>query len=83
MKNLAVNQYTDSYDYQGTPVRLKDLQLTLQGEQGVPDYVLKEGTDYAITYKKNSTAGTATAVVKGIGNFAGTVQRCDRRALFA
>ncbi len=74
VKNLAVNQYTDSYDYQGTPVRLKDLQLTLQGEQGVPDYVLKEGTDYAITYKKNSTAGTATAVVKGIGNFAGTVQ---------
>ncbi len=74
IKNITVNQYTNNYDYQGTPVRLNDLQLTLQGKQDVPDYVLKLGTDYTISYKKNSTTGTAVAVVKGIGNFAGTTQ---------
>lgn len=36
---------------------------------GVP---LKEGEDYAVTYRDNDRAGTATAVVRGLGNFMGT-----------
>lgn len=33
---------------------------------------LKEGEDYTVSYKNNSSAGTATATIKGIGNFKGT-----------
>ena len=33
---------------------------------------LKEGEDYTVSYKNNKSAGTATATIKGIGNFKGT-----------
>ena len=33
---------------------------------------LKEGEDYTVSYKNNGSAGTATATIKGIGNFKGT-----------
>ena len=33
------------------------------------DYVLKEGTDYELSYKDNISKGTATVTIKGIGNF--------------
>ena len=33
--------------------------------------VLKEGTDYTLTYKNNKAVGTGKAVIKGIGNYAG------------
>ena len=35
---------------------------------------LKKGVDYKVTYKKNKKPGTATAVIKGIGSFKGTVK---------
>ena len=34
--------------------------------------VLKEGTDYTVTYSDNINPGTATVTVNGIGNYAGT-----------
>lgn len=34
--------------------------------------VLREGTDYTVTYKDNVEPGTATAVVTGKGNYSGT-----------
>ncbi|MBR2845337.1 MAG: Ig-like domain-containing protein [Solobacterium sp.] len=34
--------------------------------------VLKSGKDYTVTYKANKAVGTATAVIKGKGNFSGT-----------
>ncbi len=34
--------------------------------------LLEEGTDYTLTYKNNTNAGTATVLVKGIGNYQGT-----------
>ena len=33
---------------------------------------LRQDTDYIVSYKNNIDAGTATAIVKGIGNFSGT-----------
>lgn len=33
---------------------------------------LREGEDYTVSYKNNESAGTATAIIKGIGNFKGT-----------
>ena len=34
--------------------------------------VLKAGKDYKVTYKNNKKAGTAKAIVKGVGNFSGS-----------
>ena len=34
--------------------------------------VLREGTDYTVTYKDNVEPGTATAVITGKGNYSGT-----------
>lgn len=36
---------------------------------------LKKGRDYTLSYKKNKNAGTATVIVKGKGNYAGTQKR--------
>lgn len=36
---------------------------------------LKEGTDYTIAYKNNKKVGTATAVIKGKGNYNGSVKK--------
>lgn len=35
--------------------------------------ILREGTDYTVTYKNNVNTGTATATIQGIGNYSGTV----------
>lgn len=37
------------------------------------DIMLKEGTDYTLSYKNNKDAGTATVTVKGIGEYTGEV----------
>ena len=42
---------------------------------GGETFVLEKDTDYTVTYKKNVNIGTATAVVKGKGNYSGTVNR--------
>ena len=39
------------------------------------DLTLTKNTDYTVTYKNNTNAGTATAVVTGKGNYTGTVNR--------
>ena len=42
------------------------LTVTLNGN------TLKAGTDYAVTYKDNTAAGTATATIVGINGYSGT-----------
>lgn len=37
--------------------------------------VLQKGKDYTVTYLNNVNVGTATAVVTGIGNYAGTLRK--------
>lgn len=36
---------------------------------------LRNGTDYTVSHKNNTNAGTATIVVKGNGNYSGTVNK--------
>ncbi len=36
---------------------------------------LKSGTDYSVTYKNNTSAGTATATITGKGNYTGSVSK--------
>ena len=36
---------------------------------------LKVGTEYTLSYKNNTNAGTASVIIKGVGNFTGSVTR--------
>ncbi len=40
--------------------------------------ILREGVDYTVTYKNNTKEGTATAEIKGIGNYSGTAKATFR-----
>ncbi len=35
--------------------------------------ILKQGTDYIVTYANNKNIGTAVVIIKGIGNYKGTI----------
>ena len=56
----------DTFTYTGFEIKPK-VQVSSETE------TLKEGTDYTVSYKNNIEVGTATAVVKGKGNYTGTL----------
>lgn len=72
-KDVIPNEYKKEYSYKGSPVLLEDFVLTLNASSDVP-YVLEKNMDYTVSYKRNNTKGTATATIKGTGNFTGSVQ---------
>ncbi len=41
----------------------------------VGDATLRAGTDYTVSYRNNTNAGTATVVVTGKGNYTGTIEK--------
>ena len=49
------------------------LTQVLQLKMG--DEVLSEGTDYSLTYQNNINAGTATLIIKGEGEYAGSMTK--------
>ncbi len=55
-------------EYTGSAVEL-DVKVTLGGK------VLQKGTDYTVTYRNNTAAGTGTAVITGCGDYAGTIEK--------
>ncbi len=58
---------SSSFTYDGSE---KTPQVTLTTADGAE---LEENTDYEVAYSNNTSAGTAKAVVTGIGNYTGTV----------
>ena len=38
-------------------------------------YTLKEGTDYTVSYSNNINVGLATIIIKGMGNYKGTIEK--------
>lgn len=60
-----------------------DIQdCTYYGKAVVPEMALENnGTalvkdkDYTVTFKNNDSVGTATAVINGIGNYSGTIEK--------
>lgn len=57
------------YRYDGTPKELPNLRLFLAdvGPENI-DVSMEPGTDYTVSYSKNTTIGTAEATITGIGN---------------
>ena len=64
--NVALSQ--TSYTYDG-----KAKKPTVTVKDG--NTVLKEGTDYTVTYSNNVNVGTAKVIVTGKGNYTGTVTK--------
>ena len=62
---VTTNKYADEYTY--TSGQIKPInQVYYNGT------LLKEGTDYTLTYKNNINAGNASVVIAGQGNYAGS-----------
>ncbi len=64
----TVSLSADSYVYDGT-AKEPTVTVTLDGT------VLKEGTDYTVSFADNVNAGTATVTVKGMGEYIGTATK--------
>ncbi len=83
----AYDYYEDEYDYgpykiSASNVKLSKYTYTYNGEAKEPSVTVKyDGEyldpdyDYYYYYSKNKNAGTATVVVKGCGNYYGTVKK--------
>ncbi len=56
------------------PIRMWDMLHGGVTETLRDDYQLLEGVDYTVDFENNTASGTATVIVKGIGNFAGEYQ---------
>ncbi len=61
---LEISLARTSYTYEGKAI---EPAVSIDG--------LKEGEDYTVTYENNTEAGTAKAVIKGKGAYAGTVEK--------
>ena len=73
IKALSLEKYDvtlsqDTFDYTG-----KENKTNVTVKNG--DVMLKEGTDYTVTYKNNVNAGQATLTIQGTGNYAGTIEK--------
>ena len=68
-------QTSTALTYKGKAITLNGLTVKLPKEviKTDKDLTLKPGIDYTVTYKKNTTAGTATAAIKGMNNFSGAI----------
>ena len=75
--DIQITLADTTFTYDGTA---KEIGVTVK-ENGAP---LVANTDYEVTYSNNINAGTATVVVKGVGNYKGEVTKqftINRRAL--
>lgn len=57
-----------SYTYTGSAFK-PSVKVVVSGK------TLKKNTDYKVSYKNNTNAGKATVVIKGKGNYTGTVKK--------
>ena len=66
ISNATVSVATQTY---------ADKALTPKPTVKVGTTTLREGTDYTLSYKNNTNAGTASVIVTGKGNYAGAVTK--------
>lgn len=71
LKTTDVMLEKDQYIHDGTPHE-PAVTVTVKGKE------LKEKTDYKVVYQGNVEIGTAKAVITGLGNYTGTVEKVFR-----
>ncbi|MDY2679851.1 MAG: metallophosphoesterase [Lentihominibacter sp.] len=79
----------DTFDIAGAAVSgIKDKTYTGKAQTQnitvkLDGKTLTKGKDYTVTYKNNTRVGTATVVIKGIGNYKGTITKTFKIRLAA
>ena len=68
LKNTTITLANTSYSYTGKAI--KPALKILNGKT-----TLKEGTDYKITYKNNTNAGTGKITITAMGNYTGNITK--------
>ena len=63
--------YDKTVEYNGNP---QEPQISLT----IGENVLQQGKDYVVEYQKNVNVGNATALIKGIGGYTGSVKKSFR-----
>lgn len=53
----------------------KEPELTVSMKVAGVEKTLEKGTDYRVTWQKNRDAGTATAIIAGVGGYTGTLKK--------
>lgn len=76
ISKAKVEGVVSQYIYGGTAIEQNALKVSLAGA------VLNRDTDYTVSYKDNSKAGTATVVVTGTGRYTGTVKKTFKIAAY-
>ena len=71
MSTATVTLSKTSMTYTGKELKPK---VTVKIKVDGKTVTLTKGTDYTVTYKNNIGPGTATVVIKGKGNFTGTIK---------
>lgn len=67
LENGGYYDLNDTYRYSGKPVK-PNISIWYDAKR------LKKGKDYTVSYKNNTSPGTASLYVQGIGNYTGTLQ---------
>ena len=69
-------------DISGCTITLSQTSFTYDGKAKQPSVTVKNGskilvsgTDYTVSYKNNTNAGTATVIVTGKGNYTGSISK--------
>ena len=72
----------DSLDISDCEVSLSDTSYAYDGSEKKPEVIVKDGiktlvvgTDYTVSYKNNTNAGTATVTITGKGVYTGTISK--------
>jgi hypothetical protein len=68
LNNATISNLKTAYTYTGKAI-VPTVKLSYGGT------TLKKGTDYTVTCKNNKNAGIATIIIKGKGNYSGTVKK--------
>ena len=68
ISKATITLSTTSYTYSGS-AKKPSVTVKINGT------TLKKGTDYTVSYKNNTSIGKASVIIKGIGNYEGTITK--------
>ncbi len=82
LSKVKVNDLPKSVVYTGEKITkdsgLLPYHLTYVRDRNTPAVTLEEGRDYEVSYIRNTEAGTAAVVFKGINGYSGTMKKTFR-----
>lgn len=69
----SINNIPKSVVYTGSKIEPYPY-LTIVNRDG-GEVTLKRNVDYTVGYRRNRNIGTATVIIRGVGNYSGTLKR--------